>query len=255
MKGSLAALWLVLAPQAALAARRPFIVTYDTATLAEGDAEVETWLDLIVNREAADLWRWWVGARWSPYEGMEVAAVTVLQQAYNMPGYAQLGSTVQLWAELLQGRWRVFQRPFGALALELDLRIPLASGLPWQLSPSLSWTTRISRVSLAAQLGYAAGVPGPGASAPYHWIVWSAGVTVDALKGEATPLLQVGVEAFGEGVIVGQNDLNGLRHSTMNVGPVVSIAKGRLWLSLGCLLPALFYSPLPFVRGVIGLVL
>jgi hypothetical protein len=247
MKRSMLALALLLMPQAALAARRPFVVTYDSSTLAEGDAELETWLDLVWNEHSASKWRWWLGPRWSPFEGVEVAGLTVLQQEY--------GSTLELWAQLVEGRWRVFQRPFGALALQLDFRVPLASDLQWQLSPSVSWSSHISRVLVAAQLGYAAGISGPQAKPPYHWIVWSAGITVDVIKGESAPLLQIGAEAFGEGVLVGANDLNGLRHSTMMLGPVISIAKGRLWASLGFLFPTLDFNPQLFMRGVVGLVL
>ena len=68
---------------------------------------------------------------------------------------------------------------------------------------------------------------------------------------EVAPLIQVGVEGFGEAVLVGKNDLTDAG-TTANVGPIVSVAKGRLWASIGCLFGLTADSPRPFVRGVIG---
>jgi hypothetical protein len=220
--------------------------------LAEGDVELETWVDFLSIRGGASEWRWWLGPRWSPLEGVEIAAFTSVVQPFEDPSVSGAAATAQLWAEKLEGRWRFASGKFGALTLELDVRIPIASDLPWQISPTLSWAAQVSRLSFVAQAGYAAGLPGYYKGDAYHWFVWSAGATVEVVKGEVSPLLQVGVEGFGEGVIAGINDLTD-KQSTANLGPVVSMARGRLWFSLGCLFGLTADSPKPFVRGVIGL--
>lgn len=264
-----AAALLLLLPAPALAARRPFIVAYDTATLAEGDVELETWLDYYSLQTAepgtgkVGEWKWWLGPRWAPFEGVEVAALTVFAQGFEPP---PAGSAVQIWAELLEARWRVIEGRFGGLALQLDLRIPIANDLPWQLAPSVSYSARVSRFTFAAQVGYAAGLPGawgrwhddpndPTVKADtYHWITWAGGAAVTAVEGMVGPLVQIGVEAFGQGVIAGKNDLTD-SGPTANVGPTLTLAKGRLWVSLGCLFGLGDASPAQFVRGTVGLAL
>jgi hypothetical protein len=261
MRRVLVALTLVASLDAG-AARRPFVVAYDTSTLAEGDVEVETWVDFVAPRNEDSQWRWWLGPRWAPFEGVEVAALTALTQGFNNP-YTNGPSGAQFWAELLEARWRLFDRPFGAVVLELNVRIPMANDLPWQIAPSLTWTSRFKRVSLTAQLGYAAGLPNSWQRAAmddtsYHWFTWSGGVAVVAVQGEVAPLLQIALETFGIVAARGLNDLTDLGLAAgpvANLGPTVTVAKGRLWLGVGCLFGLSFASPTPFVRAVFGIVL
>src|SRR5215831_5364481 len=111
---------LVLLAGTARAGRRPFLYAYDAPTVPEGDVEIETWLDFIHPRHAGQLdeWRWFFGPRWSPTASVELSAFTSLAQTVQPP------SVTELWAELLEARWRVLQsEPFGSLTLQIDLRI------------------------------------------------------------------------------------------------------------------------------------
>jgi hypothetical protein len=254
----------------ARAERRPFLFAHDVGTVPGGDVEVETWLDYLDSHDPTTgasngVYRWWIGPRWSPVEGLEVTALTVIAQDVVAPSKSE--SSAYLWAEQLEVRWRFFQRDWlGALYAQLDGRIAISNDLPHQVAPSLGWTRHAGRFGFSAQLGYAAGFLGPSDDADhkdeerYHWLVWRAGVSCELVRGEIAPLLVLGVEGFGEVVFAGKNDLTdgdqrGLASSTANLGPTLSIARGRLWLTLGALAGLTDASPRVIVRGVIGLAL
>ena len=244
---------LLLLATSARGARRPYAVAYDAATIAEGDVEIETWLDFISNpKSATDEWRWWMGPRWSPHDGVEVAFLTILTQGITPP--SQGGSSTQFWATLAEGRWHAASLG-GALelTLQLDLRIAMANDLPHQLSPSIVLSRRRGRLGVAAEVGYAAGFAGPTpATDRYDWVVWSGGAALDIVRGEVAPAVQLGVEGFGELTLNGTNDLTDDVRSTANVGPVLSVAHGRLWLTAAALFGGTDASPSLFVRGIVG---
>jgi len=258
-------LWLLLslfAATSAFAGRRPFLFGQDSAMVPDGDVEIETWLDYRWNRPipagmggawAPSQWLWWVGPRWSPIEGVEVSALTSIAQDDQSAAAPNPPSTAQLWAELFTARWRVVNDDsVGSVSLQLDFRLPLASDLLYQLSPSVGWAKHAGRFGFTAQAGYAAGFR---ANDRYNWIVWNAGASVDAIRGEVWPVLQFGVEAFSEVVIgSGTNDISG-RKTTVNVGPTVSVARGRLWFTVGALFGLTQDSPLVYLRGVLGVAL
>ena len=85
---------VMLLPALSSAARRPSVVTYDTATLAEGDVELEFWVDFLSNRRVPSEWRWWVGPRWAPFEGFEVSALLAMTQPFEDPA-TQGGASAQ----------------------------------------------------------------------------------------------------------------------------------------------------------------
>src|SRR5262245_26668140 len=128
---------------AAEAGRRPFLYAHDAATVPEGDAEIEIWLDHI-NQHAipaplnVDLWRFWFGRRFSPIDGVEIAALVSMQQS-------DPGGAAGFWGGLLESRWRSAPRPVGSLALELDLRVGMDPNLPHQIQPQLGWVRRGGR--------------------------------------------------------------------------------------------------------------
>jgi hypothetical protein len=241
---------IALIPLSANAGRRPYVMGYDDPLVPDGDVEIETWLDFISQNQAPSVWRWWIGPRWSPYETVEVLFLT------NFEEDLVAGSKAELWAEQIDLRWRIFShKRAGRITLQLNARIALVSDLAHQLSPQIGWSDRVGRFSFAAQFGYAAGFAGPTTTSDYQWLVWSAGAAFDVVKGEIAPLFQLGVEAFGQGVLVGHNDFNSTPGSTVNVGPTLALAKGRLWLSLGALFGVTAASPFAFTRGIIGVAL
>lgn len=250
---TLAIAFVLLLPLAANAGRRPYLVGYDTTNVPDGDVEIESWGDYLWNRSGWNSgWRWWIGPVWAVTETLELSAFTSLEQDVTGPATP---SSAQLWAELLTARWRAWTHRYGRLTLQLDGRIAVANDLPHQVSPKIGWASHIGRFGFTAQVGYAAGFAGPSSASDYHWITWNAGAVVDVVKGEIAPPFQIGVEAFGEGVIVGKNDLSGQAGSTVNVGPTIAVAKGRLWLSAGALFGVTNTSPVVFFRGVVGLAL
>lgn len=253
MRAVLPVVMVVLLGGSAGAARRPYLNLYDAGMVPEGDVEIESWLDFISNRSgyASDEWRWWIGPRWSPAEGLEVASLLVLTQPLTSPSAG--GSTTQLWADLVEARWRMLQMGSATVIAHLDLRIALANDLPHQLAPSIEVAHRLGPIDLAAQFGYAVGFEGPGAG--YQWIVWRAGAAVDVIKGAISPPLQLGVEGFGEWVLDGRNELTDATASTANVGPTLSVARGRLWLTIGSLVGLTDASPALFTRAIIGVAL
>ena len=248
---------LLVLPAIAHAGRRPYLVGYDTPIVADGDVEFETWLDLVrAPRPGAgeprgeSEWRYWLGPRWSPHDGVEVAALAIWVQALTRVDGT---SITEFWGELLEARVRVFQHEkLGTAVVQLDFRIPISNDLPYQISPSLNWMTRIGRLRLTAQGGYAQGWGSIAEDPNYKWIVWNGGAAVDVIRGEVSPLVQLGVEGFGEHVLDGINDLTDEK-STINVGPTLSVAKGRLWFTGGALAGKNSDSPEVFVRGVTGI--
>jgi hypothetical protein len=232
---------LLLLQGAAHAGRRPFLYSSDVTTVPEGDVELETWLDYF------DRWRFWVGPRWSPFDGVEVMALTSFQQDEG-------ATSALLWAELVQGRWRSPATTAGSLILELDFRIAIAAKLPHQIQPQVGWVKRAGRLVGTAEVGYAHGFEGVAPTKDYDWFTWRGGAAFDVIRGEVSAPLQLGVEAFGEAVINGLNDLN-FKKSTANLGPTLSVARGRLWFTGGILFGLTSDSPDTFVRGIIGLAL
>jgi hypothetical protein len=247
---------LCLFQGAAVAGRRPFLFAYDTATVPEGDAEIESWLDLIQPRHTGQVgeWRWFLGPSWSPVDGVEVSALTAFAQAMED------GAAAELWAELLEGRVRVLRsQTLGDLTLQLDLRIALIYDIPHQVQPQIGWVKRAGRIVGTVQAGYARGFAGNDKpeinNVTYDWVTWRAGIAFDAIRGEISAPLQIGIESFGELVLTGKGDQEVGQSSTVTVGPTFSVARGRLWLTAGVLFGILDESPQAIVRGIIGLAL
>jgi hypothetical protein len=237
----------------AQAARRPYLYGYDTSSIPAGDVEIETWFDYMNKpKVAADEVRWWIGARWAPVEGLELALLTIVAQDLS-PSQAG-GNSAQLWGELLELRWRALRfESVGDFSLQLDLRMALANDQPHQVSPSIGWAHKWGRLGASAQVGYAAGFAGSAENDHYHWLVWRGGMAVDVVRGQISPLLQLGVEGFGEATLSGFNDLVNVKGSTANVGPTLSVAKGRAWVTAGVLFGLTQTSPTALARLILGL--
>ena len=176
---------LLLLPLPAIAGRRAYLVNYDVPTVPDGDVEIETWIDFVSTAPPANQWRWWIGPRWAPHESIELAAFTIVVSDNSVMGTTKVSAT-ELWAEQLDLRWHFFSHPrAGVFTAQFNARIAVVSDLPHQLSPQLGWATRLGRFGLAAQLGYAGGFGGSGPWPNYHWIVFSAGASVDVVRDES----------------------------------------------------------------------
>ena len=239
---------LLLFSGSAQAGRRPFLFAHDVATVPEGDVEIETWLDYDNQKvaEAPDEWRFWWGPRWSPVDGAEITALVSLQQEDDK-------GSVELWAGLLEGRWRSTPRPAGSLVLQVDLRLAFDPLLSHQIQPSVGWVRRGGRFVETVQVGYAAGF----GIDRYDWLTWRAGVAMDVIRGDVSAPLQIGIESFGELMLTSDsaNDFKTQKNSVGLLGPTASVARGRLWFTGGVLFGLSENSPFAYVRGIIGLAL
>jgi hypothetical protein len=245
---------LVLLQGVAQAGRRPFLYAKDTATVPEGDVELEMWLDYIntkgENNIFGDVYRWWIGPCWSPFDGFELTALTSFNEEENLAG--RFG----LWAELLEGRWRSPATAAGSLLLQFDFRISLDDDLPHQLMPQVGWVKRGGRFVGTAQIGYAHGI-GTHGKANYDWMTFRAGAAVDVVRGEISAPVQLGVETFGEIMLTdtSRSDLATGQNSAAFAGPTISVARGRLWLTTGILFGLSDKTPTVLSRAIIGLAL
>jgi hypothetical protein len=231
----------------ARAGRRPWIYTEDTSMVPDGDVEIESWIGFLDARNGPDAWHWWIGPYWSPVEGLEVAALTVITQPYDSPD----GKGAELRFEHLSLRWRVVERKFGSLFLKLEGRLSFADDMPYQLQPSIAWAKHVWRFGFAASFGYAAGFEDK--HAVYHWLTYRAAISFDVVKGVVAPPFQLGLELYCQEHLYGINDLTGTRTSSAVLGPTLAVAKGRLWFTLGALAGLTHDGPRVFVRGIIGL--
>jgi len=254
---------LLLLPATARAGRRPFLYAQDATMVPEGDVEVEFWLDFIdVQTDQPDKWRVWLGPRWAPFEWIEVSALTIWQQ--TGPGATSAPGAGSLWAEQLEARLRALKLgERGALFGQIDYRIAIQATIANQVVPGLGIAGRWHRFDGTAQVGYAHGFGGidPTIMGPdkglrdSNAIPFRAGLAVDVIRGEIAPPLQLGVEIAGEALLDGLNDFNKTDHSHANLGPTVSAARGRLWLTTGVLFPLVEHQPSPFFRLLIGVAL
>jgi hypothetical protein len=245
-----ALLAILVAPSVAHAGRRPWIFAEDTATVPDGDVEIESWVGFIDRGdETPGEWHWWIGPYWSPIEQLEFAALTAMRQPYEGPSE----KSFELWIEQLSLRWRVIERSFGALFLKVEGRIAFAGNTPFQVQPSIAWAKHVGRFGFAASFGYAAGFEGGGDNVRYDWLVYRAAVSFDIIRGEVTSPFQLGLELYSQEELTGKNDLTSDKRSSTLLGPTLAFAKGRLWLTVGTLAGLGSAGPTIVVRGIIGL--
>ena len=234
----------------AQAGRRPWIFAEDTATVPDGDVEIESWVGFVDRGdEKPGEWHWWIGPYWSPIEQLEFAALTAMRQPYENPS----NNNFQLWVEQLSLRWRVVERKFGALFLRVEGRIAFENNVPFQVQPSIAWAKHVGRFGFAASFGYAAGFEGGGDNVRYDWLVYRAAASFDIIRGEVVSPFQIGVELYSQEELSGKNDLTGDKRSSTLLGPTLAVAKGRLWLTVGTLAGLSAGGPTLVVRGIIGL--
>jgi hypothetical protein len=203
------------------AGRRPFIWTWDTETVPEGDLELEQWLWAVspptdpARARPAAYWIWWgpvigVTSRFElavPFEIRSTRSVTALDN---------------FW---LDGRFRLTPREqeggFQALvraAYRQSIHSPRPSGAELNLVGAYGGPREFhAALDLGARFSFAAG------AASLAMLTYAGGVTWPLLDGE----LRAGAEVFGE------LQANGLHHHF--VGPSASWTKGRLWLTFGLL--------------------
>jgi hypothetical protein len=228
----LLALAAALATADARAGIRPYIWTWDTQIVPQGDVELEQWLWVRGKAPAnpsavADYWLWW-GPVFGLTEHLEVA----------VPFQTLARSSPQsFWIESLEvdARYRIFSRnddgkfqPLIRAAFHQAVRSP---GLYSRVDANavLSYGS-LSELHATADLGTRIFLPFLSAStaAPRVQLTYAAGVSYPL-----TEELHGAVEVFGEVDVANPPSTTDLAHHF--VGASVGYQKGRVWLTAGML--------------------
>lgn len=273
---ALAALLVLLPATAGQAATRAFAEGYETRTGAEGDAQVETWVDDGDATGNWNIWRIWWGGTASITDALEVSVyVTAAQErAENPPVMSTQPGTASSALELemlyLMARYRVFgdgANGFSGLA-QLELCVPmLPSVLDQQALPYLTHGTALGErfvlsydrphlVSTANLLLEQAGVLQNDANGYVvdYGVKYTVGVAYAPFAaGTHGPPFTVGVEAFGD-IPMPKGSNGGVwtvwwsGDFPVAVGPALSFASGRFWATATAA-----YAPTGVVSGQKGI--
>lgn len=221
-------LLLVLLGTSAEAGRRPFIWTWDTEIVPQGDLELEQWFwarsrtDATPNRLATN-WLWW-------------------GPVYGVNDYVELAVPFQVIAtrdvtqlESFEADFRIRLLPRGEEASVTPLvRLAYHHGIPGNVSSRFdgNFVLRFETEELHAtvDLGSQLSLPAlRGSDTPASMLLtWSAGIAVPVNEGQYS----IAVETFGEIPTLARAGapIHGF------VGPSIGITKGRVWATLGLLL-------------------
>jgi hypothetical protein len=220
-------LLFVLAANTAEAGRRPFIWTWDTEIVPQGDLELEQWLwakgrtEAAPNRLATN-WIWW-------------------GPVYGVNDYVELAVPFQVIAnrdvtqlESFEADFRIRLLPRGEEAFVTPLvRLAWHHGIPGNVPSRFdgNLVLRFQNEGMHAtvDLGSQLALPSlRGGDAPASMLLtWAAGVAVPVDEGNFTFAL----ETFGEiPALASTAKIHGF------VGPSIGITKGRVWATLGVLI-------------------
>ncbi|HUB09116.1 MAG TPA: hypothetical protein VMB50_19070 [Myxococcales bacterium] len=260
-RATLAALVLLFAGTGR-AATRAFAETYETRTGAQGDGQVESWIDDDAAYGFWDVWRFWWGATAALTDTVEVSAYVVGAQQWTGPseaslesGQGQPSSGLQLEMLYLMARWRFFGDGKRGLSLmgQLEFCLPVLPALADQQKlPLLSHATVLGERLVASYdaphfiasanllFDEAAAFDAPGrvqiGDYSLHALLkWTAGVAYAPFQpGLGGPPFTIGVEAFGD---IAARDFNYAGIWAIwwpgafpaAVGPALSVARGRFW--------------------------
>ncbi|MHB1844500.1 MAG: hypothetical protein ACYCWW_06665 [Deltaproteobacteria bacterium] len=249
-------LWLLalacaLSPRA-LAVTRSFTETYETRTGAQGDAQIETWVDDDRAIGDWDTWRVWWGGTASLTDSLEVSAYAVMAQDAYGYGLPQGGVSSGLALEMiyLMVRDRLFgeaDHGFSGL-LQLELCIPALSTAANQayypylahanaLGEKLALQWARGRFTAAANLTFeeALVLSPDGSTETFHdRLSYSAGLAYSLLEpGPRGSPATLGLETFGDLPFArgGPGGLFWPGGFPWAVGPALSVASGRFWAS------------------------
>lgn len=232
----LGALLLALIPPGVQAGRRPFIWTWDTQIVPQGDLELETWLwgrGRTAERPTrlGTNWIWW-GPVYGVNDHLEVAVP--FQLAANRE---------RTWLQSfeLDTRIRLLPREETAFATPL-IRLAYHHGIP-RAAPSRLDGNFVLRLGEAEgpygnlELGGQLSIPGlrGGAGDTSLLLTWAGGMAVPLDEGRYT----FAIETFGEVPTFGsaETDVHGF------IGPSVGITRGRMWATLGVLIGLTSFFP------------
>jgi len=224
------AAFCALAPLSAESGRRPFLFTYDSEIVPEGDVELEQWLwaeskvPASPNRPAL-YWIWW---------GPVIGVSNHLEIALPFQVVASANSMGLNWfsADL---RYRFFSRERDG-GIQPLLRVAVKQAIRSQSAPStaemnlITTYGRATRLHLSVDLGLEVALPWP-ENAPQRPITatYAAGVAYPLFGSE----LRIAAEFYGERSW--QRDTASTIVDRYSVGGSVSWTRGRIWITAGTL--------------------
>jgi hypothetical protein len=219
---------------------RPYIWTWDTQIVPQGDVELEQWLWVRgkpkdVPTAVADYWLWW-GPVLGLTEHLEIA----------VPFQTVARSTPQtFWFDSVEvdARYRIFSRnddgklqPLVRAAFHQSVRSP---GMYSRLDANavLSYGA-LSELHATADLGARVSLPflSVSSAAPRVQLTYAGGVSYPF-----TPELHAGVEVFGEIDVANPPVPTDVAHHF--VGASFGYQKGRVWLTAGMLVGLTTLTP------------
>lgn len=231
---------VLLAPDAR-AGLRPYIWTWDTQTVAQGDIELESWLwvrgaiapgkdesgNVTSQAAPANYWIWW---------GPVIGATSQLELAFP---FQVLGNANTFYLESFEvdARYRFFSRnddgklqPLVRAAFHQAIKPAAASRL--DADAVLSWGT-LSELHATVDLGTKVFLPGLAFEstvdpAPRVQLTYAAGASYPF-----TEWFHAGVEVFGELDVLNGPTPSDLPHHFVGVNASFTFAKG--WLTVGML--------------------
>jgi hypothetical protein len=224
-----AGLCLAFGAGTAEAGRRPFLFTYDSEIVPEGDAELEQWLwsesKVPANPgRGAIYWIWW-----SPIFGLtnhlELALPLQIGSAANSTSLSFLSAEV---------RYRFLSRendgPFQPLVrLAVKQSVSSRSGASSVEANFVATYGRPSELHVSVDLGARISLPWPEGNLARPLVAsYAAGVAYPILANE----LRISAEFLGEQGIQDYPDSALPRHS---LGGAISWTRGRVWITAGSL--------------------
>jgi hypothetical protein len=248
--GLAAAVTLMTTAGVAEAAPRPFAFTYDADTGAEGDADVEQWLDWWrpgtppgIDGES---WDWWLGGAATPIDGLQVASYVVAieneQETLGTTGTPPMPQTVPGSLRLQMLYFLVKYRFVDPSNHALVPFVQLEYCLPFNYE-NLGVPHLLTEHVLGARLGaeYHTGpvrvvanlVPEQTLNQVHSTDVgWNLAATWVPIQAEPWPPLTVGAEGWGYVRLSGPLAHSGKSADWAFLGPSLGYSKGRFWATL-----------------------
>lgn len=224
---------------------RHFDLTTEAASNAEGELELEGWLDFgrpppggqglaAVKPNAMA----WMGIRFGLLDNVELASFLVFEKTEAGPEFFLASddhSGLMMWVTEL--RWRPVE--VGAWPIDVFVQGQLfhwfESFHPTQFRITVGLSRSVGRVILAGNISVwtsPAFQNEQGASAHWTWMDASIGVSANLVETDGTiPKINLGVEAWSlipTGVPIHSHLLHG---GGFVLGPTLALARGRLWLT------------------------
>ncbi len=244
-----AALAIVLLAVQADAGVRRFDLTTDASSNAEGEIELEGWLDFGRPQFAggtATNGMAWLGARFGLLDNLELAGFLVFEKT-DVAEPTGEKSGLMMWVTEL--RWRPVEE--GKWPVDFFIQAQMLHWFeaqhPLQFRFTVGVSKNVGRFLLAANFSFWEslefnGVNGPGTR--WEWTDLSVGVSANLMEADGPrPSMNLGLEAWSlnklTNVAVHSHLLQG---GGVVVGPTLSLARGRLWLTAHLGLPVYVFT-------------